>query len=311
MTQTPYPDAPLDAAKPEVAVPTMDAVAVARLAHWPHVKSPWLHEEIGARMLSRLDCIRAEPQSWLSWEPLRSGIKAHAAVAAKYPNAKMCWHSVHNLAVHLEQTRANHPLLQGLSRWLAPSMKPIEQGEQVDMLWVNMALHTMHQPQTQIKKWASMLKPNGFAMLSCLGPDSLMELRQTYVKLGHAPPMHALTDMHDWGDMLIQNGFQEPVMDMERLTLTYSNWDALQADLRDMGRNLHAQRATTTRGRAWHRQWQQQLQTHWPRNADGLLCLTLEVVYGHAWRAAPQLPVEPVSRFSLAAMREMLRKAPK
>ena len=43
----------------------------------------------------------------------------------------------------------------------------------------------------------------------------------------------------DWGDMLASNGFAEPVMDMERITLTFETPERLLQELRGLGRNLH------------------------------------------------------------------------
>ena len=76
-------------------------------------------------------------------------------------------------------------------------------------------------------------------MFSCLGPDTLRELRGLYRALGWPPPAHDFTDMHDWGDMLVHAGFAEPVMDMERITLTWETPQRLLEELRELGANLH------------------------------------------------------------------------
>ena len=59
--------------------------------------------------------------------------------------------------------------------------------------------------------------------------------------------------MHDWGDMLVHAGFAEPVMDMERIVLTWADAEAALAELRTLGRNLHPARFRALRGRAWRR----------------------------------------------------------
>ena len=74
--------------------------------------------------------------------------------------------------------------------------------------------HRKADPQTLLADWHKALKVNGFLMFSCLGPDTAIELREVYRQLGWPPAGHELTDMHDWGDMLVQAGFAEPVMDM-------------------------------------------------------------------------------------------------
>jgi malonyl-CoA O-methyltransferase len=113
--------------------------------------------------------------------------------------------------------------------------------------------------------------------------------------------------MHDWGDMLVQAGFGEPVMDMERITLTYSSADALLDELRELGRNLHLQRFAGLRSRHWRRQLIDALE-HYVRGPDGRLALTFEVIYGHAFKPAPKLTMASETRVSLDEMRRSLRQ---
>src|SRR4029079_12572654 len=84
----------------------------------------------------------------------------------------------------------------------------------------------------------------GLLTFSTLGPDTLQELRAA---AGEAR-VHAFTDMHDLGDMLLACGFSAPVMDMEMLTITYRGADALLADLRASGQT--SARADRSRGLA-------------------------------------------------------------
>ena len=131
-----------------------------------------------------------------------------------YPKARVLVQAVQ--AEHsLDVLKAAAPESVGLMGrgYSAPSLA--DANASVDMLWANMALHTTHLPQTMLRRWHAALKPDGFLMFSCLGPDSLAEIRRVYAMLGWPAPAHAFTDMHDWGDMLVQAG-AEPVMAMER-----------------------------------------------------------------------------------------------
>ena len=110
------------------------------------------------------------------------------------------------------------------------------------MVWANMCLHNHADPLALMQQWHSHLATDGFLMFSCLGPDTLQQLRAVYAANGWPEPCHQFTDMHDWGDMLVQAGFAEPVMDMERITLTYSSPESLLQELRELGRNLHMNR---------------------------------------------------------------------
>ncbi len=174
------------------------------------------------------------------------------------------------------------------------------------MLWANMALHLAADPQALIAQWHRALATDGFLMFSCLGPDTLRELRALYAALGWPAPCPDFTDMHDWGDMLVHGGFAEPVMDMERLTLTWATPAALLEELRELGPNLHPGRFPALRGRGWRQRLEAEL-ARALAGPDGRLGLTFEVVYGHAVKPAPRLRMAAESAFSLQDMKTLLQ----
>ena len=57
--------------------------------------------------------------------------------------------------------------------------------------------------------------------------------------------------MHDLGDMLVQAGFADPVMDQEMLTLTWPDAEALLAELRALGGNADPARCAGLRTPRW------------------------------------------------------------
>ena len=298
MTDAPSTDCP----------PTLDLVASARWSAWPHAQSPWLHEEIGQRMEARLEWIRLKPRRWIDWAPLGGGLATHAKVRARYPDA-------HCVVVEpaLARAQLTHQVLHvpWWRRWLKPQAVSFGAPDVgiADMVWANMALHASAQPQALLRQWHQALAVDGFVMFSCLGPDTLQELHAVYQELGWPPPSHAFTDMHDWGDMLVAAGFAEPVMDMERLTLTYASPQALLAELRGLGRNLSLRRFAGLRGKNWHKQLEQALWALAKPESNGRLSLTVEVIYGHALKPLPRAKMAEQSSVSLQDMRTMLNQA--
>ncbi len=256
-------------------------------------------------MQERLEWIRLQPQAWAHWSPSRGGLQTHPLLAARYPKAA-CY-LVEDLAERAGQAeRTLAPpwwRLWGPARPKGVHTLP-EAG--VQMLWANMALHLAADPQDLITRWHRALATDGFLMFSCLGPDTLRELRALYASLGWPPAGPDFTDMHDWGDMLVHAGFAEPVMDMERLTLTWATPGALLDELRELGANLHPARFTGLRGRAWRRRLEDELARALV-GPDGRLALTFEVIYGHALKPAPRVPVAAESRLSLQAMKTLLQ----
>jgi malonyl-CoA O-methyltransferase len=176
----------------------------------------------------------------------------------------------------------------------------------MEMVWSNMLLHMQSDPQVLIRQWQQALAVEGFLMFSCLGPDTLRELRALYAALGWPPPAHEFTDMHDWGDMLVASGFAEPVVDMERLTLNFATPARLLQELRALGANLHVQRFAALRGRGWRRRLEEAIDQQL-RGADGQLALTFEIVYGHALKPRPRPRVSIRASVPLDDMRTMLQ----
>ena len=286
--------------------PTLDSLAVSRWQQVAPLVSPWLHEEVASRMLDRLQWIKLQPQAWAHWGAVRGGLKAHSQLALKYSKAT-CFVAESN-------EKRN---LKAIDEITTPWWKPagwrqntprfeLPPPGSVDMLWANMALHEAADPQGLMAQWHQMLKTNGFLMFSCLGPDTAIELRDVYKNMNWPPAGHELTDMHDWGDMLVQAGFAEPVMDMERITLTYETPERLLRELAELGRNFHPLRFSALRGREWRRQLEEGLSRHLVKGNDGRLSLTYEIIYGHAIKPPPKIKISALSSVSVEDMRNML-----
>lgn len=299
------------ASSPERRPPSLDARAAQRWARRaPGEASPWLHEEVGRRMEERLQWIKAQPRQWADWSPLRGGREAHARVAQRYPKSqRLLIEPEPGLHAATAQAFGAAGAWWKPQRWLGggavPVLAQVPEGG-VDLLWANMALHMAADPEALIAQWHRSVAVDGFLMFSCLGPDTLGELRALYLERGWPPPDHDFTDMHDWGDMLVHAGFAEPVMDMERVVLTWSTPEAALAELRGLGRNLHAQRFGALRGRQWLARLKGALE-QLRQPSDGRIALTFEIIHGHAFRPAARVALAAESAVPLGDMRAMLR----
>lgn len=295
----------------DVTPPSMDAVAAQRWlervpAQLPPA-SPWLHEEVARRMMQRLGIITAQPAQWAHWQPLRGGWQAHQALRARYPQSG-CWLVPGALAeASVLQQNIRRPWWKcwhAQDQWVGTPP-----AGWVGMVWANMALHHQPRPQEVLQQWHQALAVDGFLMFSCFGPDTLRELRAVYQAQGWPAPSHEFTDMHDWGDMLVQAGFAEPVMDMERITLTFETPQRMLQELRELGRNLLLARPPGLRSRAWYAQWLRAMATLAQPRHGGKLGLTFEVIYGHAFKPMPRHKVAAETGIDLFEMRQMLRRS--
>ncbi|WP_085482301.1 methyltransferase domain-containing protein [Paraburkholderia susongensis] len=166
-----------------------------------------------------------------------------------------------------------------------------------EFIWSNLALHWHSRPDLVFPEWQRALKVNGLLMFSTLGPDTLKELRGAYAEIeaahGVTSRKHVIdfVDMHDLGDMLVEAGFEIPVMDQETLTITYKSPESLLADVRRWGA-YPFERATVPGAvaRRMHKALLAALEAR--RRADGTIALTFEVIYGHAWKAVPRTTAE-------------------
>jgi malonyl-CoA O-methyltransferase len=125
------------------------------------------------------------------------------------------------------------------------------------------------------------LKPGGLFTFTAAGPDTLKEVRDSWSGIDRHIHVHRFIDMHDFGDALLRAGFAEPVMDAERLTITYPNLPALIGELRASGaRNLAHGRPRGLTGRARGRRFEMQSAA---ARRNGPLSISVEVIHGHAW----------------------------
>ena len=293
--------------------PTIDPVAARRWAQRPHEQSPWLHEEVARRMAERLDVIRLPVQRWAHWEPTRSGLAGHALVAAHYPDAESFRVSA---LVDVRDDAIKKEANSWWRRWRAsrsaqPASVTAPPEGAMQLVWANMLAHQVADPAALMQDWHRALAPQGFVMFSCLGPDSLRELRDLYVAQGWPAPAQEFTDMHDWGDQLVAAGFAEPVMDMEHITLTFDSPARLLAELRELGRNQHPDRHPALRTPAWRRQLEAALDERLRPPEGGPLSLSFELIYGHALKAAPRHAVAPHTSISLDEMKSALQQRSK
>ena len=278
-------------------------------------EAPWLHQEVGRRLADKLAPIKLQPQSWIDWSAFLGA--SGDLVAASYPQAQR-WvvepteglRQCSQLVLEQGTTRSWNTLWrkEAPKAWLANELSQapwLPGGAQ--MLWANMCLHAHSDLAAMMRQWHRQLAVGGFLMCSGLGPDTARELRAIYRTMGWSLPTIDFIDMHDLGDELVKAGFADPVMDMERLTLTWETPQAMLKELRTWGGNVAVGRHAGLKTPRWRDDLLNLLAQRLAR-PDGRLGLTIEVVYGHAIKPEPRIKVEPETRVSIDDMRRMVRK---
>ncbi|MGC8520309.1 MAG: malonyl-ACP O-methyltransferase BioC [Steroidobacteraceae bacterium] len=156
---------------------------------------------------------------------------------------------------------------------------PLRAGS-VDVVFSNLMLQWCDPPDAALAEVRRVLRPQGFFAFSTFGPDTLRELREAWDEDGRTH-VNRFLDMHDVGDALMRAGFAEPVLDVERMTVTYRDALSLMRDLQAIGaRNITAGRARSLTGKGRLRRMEERYEAH---RRDGKLPATYEVIYGAAW----------------------------
>lgn len=153
--------------------------------------------------------------------------------------------------------------------------------ESIDIVWSNLALHWHNKPKSVFKEWHRILRDNGLVVFSYFGPDTIKEVRSAVSDANIKTEMMYFIDMHDIGDMLMHNGFENPVMHKDTITLTYKSPLQLLKDVHSIGGNACINRKKSLASKTWLTTLCESLDKQ--RN-NSSINLTIEVIYGHAWR---------------------------
>ena len=273
----------------------------------------FLYGEVARRMDERLRLVRLTPERILD-----AGCGAGAQLSllhGRYPQAHLIGQDHNPDLLNIARRHAKNIFPHGWREWLgriqgreAPATW-IESdlahtdlsAESVDLVWSNLALHWHPAPHEVLQEWGRIIRPNGLVFFSCFGPATMQELRQALVDADLATATPNFVDMHDFGDLLIEKGFADPVMDQEILTLTYPTPEKLLQDVKSLGGNPAQQRRSGLATRHWRQRLLDALEQQ--RKPDGRIHLTMEVAYGHAWRSAIRRGQSGETRISVSAIK--------
>jgi malonyl-CoA O-methyltransferase len=244
-----------------------------------------LAREVGARMAARLDLVKIAPRrvadiGCATGDGIRELQRRYGAGSGQLPLA------IDYALPMLRAVRRRTPLVERLTgrgpRLVNADVRSLPlAANTLGLVWSNLMLHWLDDPLPALRELHRVLEVGGLLSFATLGPDTLKELRIASAAVGAGDTARRFLDMHDLGDMLVAAGFGDPVMDMENITLTYPTPRAFLADQRHLGVR------DALLGRQGWRDWRRLLDA-WPRDADGRLPASFEIVYGHAWKPAPR-----------------------
>lgn len=172
-----------------------------------------------------------------------------------------------------------------------------------DLIVSNLTLHwTNDLPGTLIQA-RQLLKPDGLLLTALIGEESLCELRDALMQAeidvtgGVSPRVSPFVTVRDAGALLQRAGFSLPVVDRDRIVVTYDNALKLLTELRGMGETnaLSEQVRHFTRRSVLMRTAEIYHERY--AAADGRVPATFDIVYLHGWapHSSQQKPLAPGS----------------
>ncbi|MBV1908296.1 MAG: malonyl-ACP O-methyltransferase BioC [Kangiellaceae bacterium] len=152
-----------------------------------------------------------------------------------------------------------------------------------ELVFSSLTLQWLIESKNVYQELNRVLKPGGLLIFSTLGPDTLIELKESWQHVDEGIHVNHFVDMHIVGDQVHAAQFENTVMDRDVITLTYQTMLGLMKDLKAIGaHNLDQNRSRGLLGKSKFKR----LENHYEsfRWDDGQLPATYEVVYGHAWK---------------------------
>ena len=236
-----------------------------------------LQREVQTHLLERLTFYLETPQRVID---VGAGTgRGTALLKRRYPGAEVM---AIDLALPMLRAAKRH------SSWLKPFDRVCAEAtalpladHSVDVLYSNLCFQWVDDLASLFGECMRVLKPGGFMVFSSFGPDTLMELRAAWAEADQRAHVGRFLDMHDVGDAMLAAGLRDPVLDVFRYTLTYSEPRKLLQELQGLGAtNADRQRERGLTGKSRYRRM---LAAYEAMRVDGRIPATWEVVSAHAW----------------------------
>ena len=205
-----------------------------------------LQARVRDEMLERLALLAFEPATVLDLGSAPAMRPARSSAAGR---GRGCI-ALDRSAAMLAAARAQRSWWRGFERVRADASRLPVQAGSVDLVYSCLLLPWVDDLDGVLGEVRRALSARGYFTFATLGPDTLQELRAAWAEADAAPHVHRFLDMHDVGDALVRAGFADPVLDVDRVRLSYPTCRALMHDLRVVGGgNALAARRRTLTGR--------------------------------------------------------------
>ena len=237
-----------------------------------------LQERVRNELLGRLDDFPLAPKSILD---LGAGTgHSSRALKRRYPAAIVV--AVDIAPGMLEKAREQSRWLRRFERVRADAYSlPFAAGS-FDLIFSSLMLQWCDDLDAVFAEIARVLKPGGALIFSTFGPDTLLELRESWLATD-APGNHVnhFFDAPSLGTALMHAGLAEPVLDVDRIVMPYDDVLTLMRELKAIG--AHNVTRGRARGLTGRRRLAAMTQAYEVLRRDGKLPATYEVIHAICW----------------------------
>ncbi len=265
-----------------------------------------LQRTVAEGLVDRLGLMKLAPDLVLD---LGSGPGTSSARLAKYFKKANILEIDFSLAMLLQASK-QAPRFFSRRRRLCSAAETLGlKSASIDLVFSNLMLQWCGHLDLVFDEVRRVLRPGGLFIFSTFGPDTLKELRLSWGEDDQNVHVNTFVDMHDVGDALLRTGLENPVMEMERVTLGYADVYGLMRELKMLGaHNVNLGRRKTLTGK---KRFQRMLLHYEQYRLEGKLPATYEIIYGHAWAptaiSARQLD-EYTHAFPVASLKQFNRR---
>ncbi len=240
-------------------------------------------DEVGKELMDRLEWMTLKPQMILDVSSEKSHLTD--ALQQRYPEAKIL--KADELTLSNQSKLAELPL-PDQSKFAALNLPD----QSIDLVISNLFLPWQNNFTATLREWHRLLKPDGLLLFSALGPATLFEW-QSILGSAYLPER---IDMHDLGDLLLQEKFSDPVLDVDYCTLVYREKNKFFAELEECGMltpdvSYPKENCLPDEHGKWH--------------------AVFEIVYAHAFMPAEKetMTEDGVTRVSVDELKKQLKKS--
>lgn len=241
-----------------------------------------LQTEVRNQLLERLNWLKQTPQTVLDLG-CGTGV-ASQSLQQRYPKAHViAMDAAFGMLQQADKQRGliKKLLNKGFGRVCADAYRLPFKTASIDLIFSSLMLQWCDPPDAVFAEILRVLKPSGVFLFSSFGPDTLYELRESWATVDQHTHVNRFIDMHDLGDAMMRAGMAEPVLDVERFTLTYPDVMQLMRELKAIG--AHNVTAGRSHGLTGSGVLKHMTVAYEGYRRDGVLPASYEVVYGQAW----------------------------